>query len=259
MREQTINDTKIWMFTNKLCLNHSKTEFIIFGQRRHTKNMPYCVLNIDEEEIEPTDSVKSLGVILDSALNFREHISNIIRVCRFHIRKAWLIRRYLNEESAQKIMLALVMSRLDYCNSLLVNLPSKDIKQLQKVQNAAARLVTLTPKSQPITPSLKRLHWLPVKFRIKYKIATIVHKCLYGKAPTYLKALIQPYIPARNLRSATELKLSVPPVNQATLGNRAFSRAGPKEWNELPYRLRSTESLVKFKSNLKTYYFNVAF
>ena len=156
-------------------------------------------------------------------------------------------------------MLATVMSRLDYCNSLLAFLPDKCIKQLQKVQNAAARLVALTPRRDHITPTLKRLHWLPVRYRIKYKIATIVHKCVYGQAPNYLKDLIQRHIPARDLRSSSELMLVIPPVNQTTLENRAFSRSGPKVWNELPNSLKKTESLVKFKSALKTFYFSKAF
>ena len=185
--------------------------------------------------------------------------SNVTKACRFHIRRTWLIRRHLDEETAKRLMLATVMSRLDYCNSLLAYLPDKYIKQLQKIQNAAARLVARIPMRNPITPTLKRLHWLPVRYRIKYKIATIVHKCIYGQAPNYLKDLIQRRVPARELRSSSELILVVPPVNQTTLGSRAFSRSGPKVWNELPNSLQNTKSLPKFKSALKTYYFSKAF
>ena len=247
------------MFANKLCLNDSKTEFIVFAQKRHTEAMSEISLRIGDASIRPSKRVKNLGVILDSTLDFRAHIASIVKACRFHIRLAWFIRRYLDEETAKRLMLATVISRLDYCNSLLVNLPEKDIKLLQKVQNSAARLVTLTPRHSSITPIIKRLHWLPVRYRINYKIATTVHKCVHGKAPVYLKDLIKPYVPSRNLRSSTDLKLIVPKSNLKTVGNRAFSRAGPMIWNELPVSLKKTQSLTSFKSRLKTHYFNKAF
>ena len=226
--ERTLEDVRTWMFANKLCLNDAKTEYIVFGQKRHVKAMPVCPLKIGEESIQPADKVKNLGVTLDSNLDFRAHISNTVKACRYHIRRAWLIRRYLDEETAKRLMLATVISRLDYCNSLLAFLPDKDIRQLQKVQNSAARLVTLTSQRESITPILKKLHWLPVQYRIQYKIATIVHKCVYGNAPVYLKDLLESYTPSRTLRSSSEYYLVTSSVNQKSLGTRAFSRAGPR-------------------------------
>ena len=101
------------MFVNKLCLNESKTEFIVFAQDRHTKHMPECTLQIRGERIEPFKTVKNHGVILDSKLAFREHISHIVKACMFHIRRAWYICRYLDEDTAKRLMLAAVISRLD--------------------------------------------------------------------------------------------------------------------------------------------------
>ena len=140
-----VEQTRSWMFANKLCLNDSKTEFIVFGCKRHVKEMPKCSIQIGEETIEPVKIVTNLGVLLDMELNLRSHIAYVVKVCRFHIRRTWHIRRFLSEEAAKRIMLATVMCRLDYCNSLFINLPQKDIEKLQKVQNAAARLVSLTP------------------------------------------------------------------------------------------------------------------
>ena len=113
----------------------------------------------DSERANSADkSVKSLGVTLYSSLNFKTHISNTVKACMFHIGRAKFIRRFLNEETATRLMLAIVISRIDYCNSLLVFLPDKYIAQLQKVQNTAARLVTLTPKQSSIITTLKSLH-----------------------------------------------------------------------------------------------------
>ena len=257
--DNTIQHTRSWMFANKLCLNDSKTEFIVFGLKRHTKEMPNSSIKIGEETIHAVEVVKNLGVMLDMQLDFRIHISNVVKGCRYHIRRAWQIRRFLNEEAANRIMLATVMCRLDYCNSILVNLPKKDIERLQKVQNAAARLVTLTPKAQSVKPVLKRLHWLPVAYRIKYKVAVVVHRCIYGTAPGYLRDLLTLYVPKRKLRSSTELNLVVPKVNQKTVGSRAFASAGPQIWNELPTSIRAIESNNIFKTKLKTYLFERAF
>ena len=257
----TIEQTRNWMYANKLCLNDSKTEFIVFGLNRHISEMPECSFKIGEEIIQPVKVVKNLGVLLDMQLNFRLHISNVVRVCRYHIRRTWFIRRYLTEEAAKRIMLATVTCRLDYCNSLLINLPNKDIERLQKVQNAAARLISRTPKSESAKPVLKRLHWLPIAYRIKFKIAVIIHRCLHDTAPSYLKSMLTQYVPTRNLRSSksSAVILVVPRVNQKTVGNRAFSVAGPAIWNALPTSIREIESTNVFKSKLKTHYFNCAF
>ena len=182
---------------------------------RHIKEMPECSIKIGEETIESVNLVKNLGVLLDTQLDFRSHISKIVKACRFHIRRTWFIRRYLTEEAAKRIMIATVTCRLDYCNSLLVNLPNKDIERLQKVRNAAVRLISLTPKTESAKPVLKRLHWLPIAFRIKFKIAVIIHRCLHDTAPSYLKSMLTPYVPTRNLRSSksSAVILVVPRVN----------------------------------------------
>ena len=221
--------------------------------------MPECSIEIGEENIQPVKVVKTLGVLLDMQLNFRAHISNVVTVCRYNIRRTWFIRRYPTGEAAKRIMLATVTCRLDYCNSLLINLPNKNIESLQKVQNAAARLISRTPKSESAKPVLKRLHWLA--FRIKFKIAVIIHRCLHDTAPSYLKTMLSQFVPTRNLRSAksSAVILVVPRVNQKTVGNRAFSVAGPLIWNAIPASIREIESTSVLRTKLKTHYFDCAF
>ena len=114
--------------------------------------------------------------------------------------------------SQDTLVLAIISSRLDYCNSLLVGAADCVIRKLQGVQNAAARLITVTRKFDHTTPILRDLHWLPVHQRIKYKIAMLVNKCLRGLAPPYLAELCQSVVELagrRHLRSAASGKLSV--------------------------------------------------
>ncbi len=146
---------------------------------------------------------------------------------------------------------------LDYCNSLYSGLPQSSLSRLQAVQNATARLLTGSKKRDHISPVLSSLHWLPVKFRVDFKI--LLFKALSGCAPSYISELLVPYCPARALRSSSHLLLTVPRCRYKSKGDRAFSVVGPTLWNGLPYHVRSAPSLDIFKSRLKSYLYSLAF
>lgn len=143
------------------------------------------------------------------------------------------------------------MSRLDYCNSLMYGVNDIFIDRLQKMQNRAARLISLTKPRDKITPILKSLHWLPVRERIEFKIACIIYKCLHDLAPAYLCELIERYIPNRSLRSQWSQKLIVPVCKLVTC-EKAFFFGGPKVWNAVLINIKEADSLSKFKKMLKT-------
>ena len=104
------------------------------------------------------------------------------------------------------------------------------------MQNTAAGLITKSRKHEHITPILNSLHWLPVVNRIKFKILLLVFKIKHGFAPTYLSDLLQPMIPSRSLRSSkhAHLQYTPGPRTYTRYGDRAFSVAAPKLWNNLP-------------------------
>ncbi len=149
-------------------------------------------------------------------------------------------------------------SRLDYCNALLGGCPASSINKLQVVQNAAARVLTRSRKYDHITPILQSLHWLPIKYRISYKILLLTYKALNGLAPVYLTSLLSCYNPSRSLRSQNSGLLVVPRIEKSTKG-RAFSYLAPKLWNRLPDNVRGSDTLSLFKSRLKTHLFSQAF
>ena len=152
--------------------------------------------------------------------------------------------------------LGLIISHLDYANSLLIRLPDCDIDRMQEVQNATASLVvqdeTLTTKE-----CLKELHWLPVKSRIVFQVAPLMYRCLNNMAPKYLQDLIAlNLIKKQGIRSISDYKkLIVSYVSRQTFTARSFSVMGPSTWNNLPTNIRSSTSLKLFKKNLKTFLF----
>jgi len=160
---------------------------------------------------------------------------------------------------AEKLVHAFVSSRLDYCNALLIGIPSKNIKQLQYIQNCGARILMGLRKYHHITPILKSLHWLPVQYRIEYKVSLLSHQCLHGTAPPYLKQLITPLSPSRQLRSGQANLLQPVRTRLRTMGDRAFCSVAPTLWNALPVHLRVPQTVDSFKKGLKTHLFRKAF
>ena len=132
-------------------------------------------------------------------------------------------RRYLTVTATKTLVCALVLSRLDYCNSLLAGSPKHIIDKLQKVQNAAARLVFRAKKRDHITPLLHSLHWLPVQARIDYKLSVLCHNFFSDSCPSYLADLLSVYSPSRTLRSSADTRtLKVPVTRTKTYGQRSF-------------------------------------
>ena len=154
---------------------------------------------------------------------------------------------------------AFITSRVDYCNSLLHGLPDSHIMKLQRIQNAAARLVIGAPRFCHVTPLLFHLHWLPISYRIKFKILLLTFKCLYGLAPNIIIDLISHEKPSRYyLRSNDSLLLELPSTKtRPTLGDRAFQSAAPYLWNALPSTICNIKTLDTFKTAVKTHFFKI--
>ncbi|KAF7641542.1 hypothetical protein LDENG_00278210 [Lucifuga dentata] len=150
------------------------------------------------------------------------------------------------------------MERIRINNSEWSGLPNK-LLHLQIIQNSAARIITCSKSSDHITHTLIQLHWLPVKQRINYKILLLTSKALHNLAPPYLSELLHPYTPSRSLRSSSAVLLSDPPFRLSTMGVRAFSCSAPRLWNSLPLHIHQLDSIMQFKSQIKTHLFKLAY
>ena len=162
-------------------------------------------------------------------------------------------------KTAETLVHAFITSKLDHCNSVLFGLPKNLIDKLQAVQNAAARLISLTRKHDHITPVLIDLHWLPVADRIKFKFLLLTFKALHGLAPIYIQELITTYKPPRTLRSSSHLFLATKLYNLKSYGLPSFSVSAPLLWNSMPSSIRDANNISSFKSQLKSYLFKLAY
>jgi len=250
-----------WFRSRRLQLNADKTEFAWFGSKTNLEKTRSNGVRFGDANIQPVDTVKVLGVQLDGELNMRKQVSSIASACFFQLRRIRQLRHVIGPAALQRVVSALVLSRLDYCNAVLAGLPASTIAPLQRVQNAAARLVAGLGPRDHITSALKTLHWLPVVYRVRFKLCVLVHGVFYCYGPTYLADLFVPVaeLPGRSrLRSAASLTLDVPRVRKSA-GDRAFSVAGARAWNDLPLILRQISSPDTFKRHLKSHLFTIAF
>ena len=171
---------------------------------------------IPGQNTNPSGSAKNLGVVFDSSLNYRKHISQTCRACFYHIRDLRRILKSPALDLAKQVAVALVTSRLDYCNAIFHNMPEKDIAKLQRVQTCLAKVVTKAPRFSPFTPILKRLHWLPVKSRIHFKICAITFRALKDNQPAYLADLLAQPKCSKYLRSTNSNTFVVPRIKTKT-------------------------------------------
>src|SRR5208282_803413 len=175
-------------------------------------------------------TVSDLGVMIDCQLSMADQVAALCRSCFFQLRQLRTVRCSLTDNAMATLIHAFISSRLDYCNSLLVGVGEGLLQKSQRVQNAAARLVTGTRKYEHITPVLRALHWLPARQRIVFKIAMLAYKCLHNLAPSYLADELLPLESVhgrRQLRSASHLEMFITRTRTISFGPRAFAVCGP--------------------------------
>ena len=244
-----------WMNQNFLQLNQDKTEVIVFGSKEKRIAVSKYLESLS---LKTNNQVRNLGVLLDSDLTFNSHIKSITKTAFFQLKNISRVKGLMSQTDQVKLIHAFISSRLDYCNGLLTGLPQKSLKQLQLIQNAAARVLTRTKRSEHITPVLKSLHWLPVSYRIDFKVLLLVYKSLNGLGPEYMNEMLTEYKPSRALRSTDSGQIVEPRV-QTKHGEAAFSCYAAHRWNKLPTDLKSAPNVNVFKSRLKTLLFSYAY
>ena len=252
------------MTDNKLKLNGDKTELLVYGTKYFLSKLGSTAkMNIEGSNVSPSSVVRDLGVLVDPTLSMHAHISSVCRSANYQLKKLAAVRKFITFSAIVQLVSSLVLSRLDYCNALFVGLPDNEISRLQNVMNNAARMIFQRSKRHHVTPLLVKLHWLPVKQRITYKIATLAFRKFDDSLPKYLSDLLKIETKENDrvcTRSRSEKRLELPPLNRnKTTDRRLFTTCAPEIWNALPADLRAADSLSSFKTGLKTYLFRLAF
>ena len=199
-----IEDVAEWMGDSKLKMNDDKSDLMAIGTRSKLSQVipNLAPMSISGCDIPFSQSVRNLGFYLDETLSMDAHIKYLCRILFCHLRRIGKIRCFLSTDAANKLAVSLILSRSDYCNSLLAGIPDNKLNKLQRIQNHAARLVLRKSRHASATALLRTLHWLPVKARIRYKIACLCFQCIYQNSmPPYISDLLHPYCPSRTLRS----------------------------------------------------------
>ena len=152
---------------------------------------------------------------------------------------------------------ALVLSRLDYCNSILCASKSSHLAQLQRVINLSARIIMRLRRSDHISPAVMELRWLPTGARVHFKVAVLVFKCLHRCAPDYLSSCLVIHRPRRTLRGSSSPVVSLElGMARTGVGRGAWAVAGPRIWNNLPAAVRDQSlTLIGFQSLLLEHLF----
>ena len=171
---------------------------------------------------------------------------------------------YIPQYMLATLIHAFVTSRLDFCNTLFYNLPGSTIDRIQVVQNSCAKFLTRTKRFDSASEQLKKLHWLPIKFRIKYKLMMMAHKVIHPNnmaIPKYISKKIKLKEHTRITRSANAPLINKPWIlpKLKTVGERAYDFSVPTIWMSCQLNVRLIDSFTAFKTALKTHYFKEAF
>ena len=236
------------MGDSKLKMNDDKTELLAIGIRSKLSQVipNLAPMSISGCDIPFSQSVRNLGFCLDQTLSMDAHIKYLSRILFCQLRRIGKTRSFLSTDTANKLAASLILSRLEYYNSLLSGIPDNKLNKLQRIQNHAARLDLRKSRHASASGLLRTLHWLPVKSRVQYTIACLCFQCIYqNSVPPYISDL-HPHCSSRTLRSLDTSLLTVPRFSLETVGKRSFSVFGLSVWNSLPLSLRKTQCFTTF-------------
>jgi len=245
-----------WFTTNRVKCNMGKSVLMFTSSPESAPHLMQTDLQIGSTSLLPALNCRHLGVTIDAQLTMASFVQAVCKSAFYHLWRIGRIRRSLDRASAECLVQSLVISRLQYANSLLFGLSKKLLDRLQAVQNAAARLICGGDRRDSARPLLRQLKWLPIREQIEMKISIMVFRCLHGSAPSYLSdRLVEHSItrPGLRQRPGSARKLVEPKALHVRSGQRSFSVAAPKIWNSLPDDVKTSSTLSYFKSSLRKY------
>jgi hypothetical protein len=255
-----LNSVEFWMRQNCLQLNINKTHLHCLTNRRCNLDDSSLSVTINDHTIRFNSNIplRWLGVDFDDKLSMQTHVLNTCRKCYGLMRMLRRIRPNLNQSTALLLCNSLIISRVDYCNSLLNNVEKDRLKDLQRVLNLAARTVMQYGREISSTLLCRQLNWLPMEQRIKEKISRLVLLALRGKCARVLGIQLQEYRPNRTTRSNKNSIIHLVLGNaKKKIGRGKWNVIGPMIWNQLNEDIRdSTTSTQMALNKIHSFYLN---
>ena len=224
--------------------------------------LPTAEFRVGQLSVLPVRSVCVLGINIDANLSMRTHVLSTVRACFATLHQIHNVRPSLPRHALLSLVHALVVSNMDYYNSVLTRVTGNLLYRLQSVLNSAGRLVFLARKFDRITLLLRELHWLKVPERIQYRLCVLAYRCLHNTVPSYLSESLQLAADVdgrRRLRAASSVTLVIPATRRSTLGDRVFPVAAVQAWNALPLDVKAAPSLAAFRQRRKLPLFHASF
>ena len=187
--QKCVRDIKIWMNLNMLKLNGHKTEFIMFGTNQHLDKIDRIDINISGTAIQTVESVCNLGYFIDFIKN-PHHINKISGGLYGLLKDVRFILLHINQDTAKILVKGLVLSKLEYCNSLLSGSAQYKLDELQRMQNMACRVVYNLRKYDRVIANMRNLQWLKICECITYKLGLLMFKINRKEALKHLRDLV---------------------------------------------------------------------
>lgn len=257
--EETLLKAKRYFNLNGLMLNTKKTQCMFIGSRGMTARIPQNIhLQVDNDQIIPSTSLRNLGVYFDTNMTFDSHIDKISSKVFKTIMYINRIKDNFNKNTRIIVVQSLALSIINYAIKIWGTANKTHIQQIQKLQNFAAKVALGGgAKHDHVTPFLRELGWLKVNKKYEYELAVMTHNILKGKLPTYSFHL--PYVSEiSSVPTRQQHQLHVPKTRTNT-GMRSVFVAAPTLWNSLPPSIKNVQSLPGFKKHLHQYLFSEQF
>ena len=219
------------MRTDKSKLNDDKTEVVLVGTRQKLEKLESnkeFKIKIGCEIIKLVSSSRNLGYFMESHLKSNTHITKVCWTSYSTLKNIARICSLLTPEAAKIIVQGLVISKLEYCNTLLLGTSGHQLSRLQMIQNMGCRVISNLKKYDHVSNAMKELHWLKVQEWIHYKVLVTMYQCVNGLAPSFLTNLLDLDLTTKHLRSDTQGKLPIPCCSLSQVHNSSIWYAGPR-------------------------------
>jgi hypothetical protein len=248
--EQCIHHVRSWLLSNELIINDKKTEFIVFGSKVQLKKCSASELKVGVESIKQCGVVRNLGVLFDSNMRMDKHAVNVCGMAFAQLKSISRIRRGIDERNCRLMVDALVLSRVEYCVTLLYGVSDMVLNKLDRLIRAGVRVIERVPKSLDVKPFMHNV--LTVRQRIFLRMALIMFVVMQCSMPLYLHDLLplSPLNPSQKHLRSHSLQL-LPTVRTRTEnGKRSFCFAGARIWNSIPFDIRKINSYSGFRRKM---------